>query len=239
MREVIYSIIFHEDKKGWPGKVYDVIMLAAAMLSVVPLMFKTRHPMFDTIDTVSLYVLFLDYILRWIISDFRSKYSKITAFIIYPFTPLAVISLLCILPYLGLLSQGFRVLRLFMIIRMVHYSRTFDLLYRVFKREQKALISVLIIALGYIFVSALLMFTYEPDTFDTFFDALYWATSALTTIGYGDIYPVSDIGKLISMVSSIIGIAVIALPAGIVTAGFMEEIREGQDNKEGANDEQD
>ncbi len=73
-------------------------------------------------------------------------------------------------------------------------------------------------------VSALAMFAYEPDTFDSFFHALYWATTALTTVGYGDVYPVTDVGKLISMVSSLFGIAVIAMPAGIITSSFMEEI---------------
>lgn len=50
------------------------------------------------------------------------------------------------------------------------------------------------------------MFSYEPETFDNFFDALYWATTALTTVGYGDVYPVSDVGKLISMISSLLAL---------------------------------
>lgn len=73
------------------------------------------------------------------------------------------------------------------------------------------------------------MFNYEPDTFNHFFDALYWATTALTTVGYGDIYPVSIVGKFISMVSSLFGIAVIAMPAGIVTAGFMNVFNEDRE----------
>ncbi|MEG0214985.1 MAG: potassium channel family protein, partial [Hungatella sp.] len=85
------------------------------------------------------------------------------------------------------------------------------------------MISVLVIAVAYIFISALIMFCYEPDTFEDFFESLYWATTALTTVGYGDIYPVSIVGRLISMISSVFGIAVIALPAGVVTSGFMNE----------------
>ncbi len=71
---------------------------------------------------------------------------------------------------------------------------------------------------------ALLIFNVEPNSFKTFFDAIYWATVSLTTVGYGDIYPVSDFGRLITMVSSMFGIAIIALPAGIITAGYMTEI---------------
>ena len=70
------------------------------------------------------------------------------------------------------------------------------------------------------------MFNVEPETYNNFFDAIYWATVSLTTVGYGDIYAVSVIGKVITMISSLFGIAIVALPAGIITAGYMEEIRQ-------------
>jgi len=82
------------------------------------------------------------------------------------------------------------------------------------------------LALGYIFISALIIFNVEPSTFPNFFDALYWATISLTTVGYGDIYAVSTTGKIITMISSFLGIAIDALPAGIITAGYMKEIKE-------------
>ncbi len=224
MRHTIYSLIFNKDSRNWAGRAYEAMVSMAAVISIIPLMFKTWHPIFDTIDTFTLYILFLDYIMRWMVHDFRSRYGKPWAFIVYPFTPMAIVGLLCILPSLGLLDQTFRILRMFRIFKVLQYSRMFGLVVRVFEREKKTLLSVLFIAVGYIFISALAMFTNEPETFDTFYDAIYWATTALTTVGYGDVYPVSDVGKMISMVSSIFGIAVIALPAGIVTAGFMEEI---------------
>lgn len=68
------------------------------------------------------------------------------------------------------------------------------------------------------------MFNVEPETYNNFFDAIYWATVSSTTVGYGDIYAVSVIGKVITMISSLFGIAIVALPAGIITAGYMEEI---------------
>ena len=91
--------------------------------------------------------------------------------------------------------------------------------------------TVLTLALAYIIISALVIFNVEPDTFDNFFDAVYWATVSLTTMGYGDIYPVTAAGRIITMLSSLFGIAIVALPAGIVTAGYMEEIeKEGTEN---------
>ena len=68
--------------------------------------------------------------------------------------------------------------------------------------------------------------------FASFFDALYWATTTLTTVGYGDIYPVSEIGRFISMLSSLLGVAVIALPSGVITASYLEELREEKKRKE-------
>lgn len=81
-------------------------------------------------------------------------------------------------------------------------------------------------------ISALIMFNVEPDTFYTFFDAVYWATISLTTIGYGDIIPTTSIGRLITILSAFIGIAIIALPSGIITAGIMSEIQNPESSKE-------
>jgi voltage-gated potassium channel len=78
---------------------------------------------------------------------------------------------------------------------------------------------------GYVLVSALVVYNVEPESFNNFFDAVYWATVSLTTVGYGDIYPVSTIGRIVTMVSSVFGIAIIALPSGVITAGYMAEIK--------------
>ena len=75
-------------------------------------------------------------------------------------------------------------------------------------------------------MAALLVFNVEPETFHNFFDALYWSTVSLATVGYGDIYPVTTAGRLVSMVSSMVGVIVIALPSGIITAGYMEVMKE-------------
>lgn len=86
------------------------------------------------------------------------------------------------------------------------------------------------LVITYIFISALVIFNVEPDTFKNFFNALYWSTISLTTVGYGDIYAISEIGKLITMISSILGVAIIAIPVSIMTAGYLEEI-EKEDTK--------
>ncbi|MBR5950787.1 MAG: two pore domain potassium channel family protein, partial [Actinomycetaceae bacterium] len=72
----------------------------------------------------------------------------------------------------------------------------------------------------------LVIFNVEPETFPSFFDAIYWSVISLTTVGYGDLYPSSDIGRVVAMLSSFAGIAIVALPASIITAGLLEEFSE-------------
>lgn len=119
-----------------------------------------------------------------------------------------------------------RTFRIFRIFKAVRYSKNILLIIKVLKRQKDSLLVVLGLALGYVMVSALIIFNVEPQTFDTFFDAIYWATVSLTTMGYGDIYPVSMAGQVITMLSAILGIAIVALPASIITTGYMEEINE-------------
>ncbi len=234
MRQQIYQMI----KKAEPGdhisRIYDIFIVVVAFVSMVPLMFKDSNPALDMLDIVTVYILFVDYILRWITYDYAGKTKGVKAFIKYPFTPFAILNFVSLLPSMGLLGPGFRVLRLLRIFTVFHYSKHLQYIGRVFKKEAKTLLVVLAIALLYIFISALAIFTYEPETFGSFFEALYWATTALTTVGYGDFSPVTDLGRLISMVSSLFGIAVIAMPAGIVTAGFVEEMNKSKAQKENA-----
>lgn len=115
------------------------------------------------------------------------------------------------------------ILRLF---RFVKKSKSFSVITEVIRRERSVLGVVCLIAIGYIFLMALIVFNVEPDTFDSFFDAIYWACVSLTTVGYGDLYPISTLGRAIAMLSSLVGIAIIALPAGIITGGYIDVMRE-------------
>lgn len=143
---------------------------------------------------------------------------------------MAIIDLLSILPSINMINKGFkalktiRLIRTFRVLRIfksLRYSKNIQIILQVGKNSKKALIAVLYLAIGYIFVCALIIFNVEPDSFNTFFDAI---TISLTTVGYGDIYPITTLGRIITMVSSFMGIAIVALPAGIITAGYMKEI---------------
>jgi voltage-gated potassium channel len=124
-------------------------------------------------------------------------------------------------------------LRIFRLFKFIRYTDKFQVLGRVIRKEKGVLLTVLGVAIFYVFLTALIMFNAEPHinpetgaaTFENFFDALYWATVTLTTVGYGDMIPVTDIGRFVSMLSSLFGVAVIALPSGVITASYLEELR--------------
>ena len=185
----------------------------------------------------------IDYILRWITADYRVG-KQGWSFLIYPFTGWAIIDILSILPGLHILGQGFkifRVARLLKVLRLfkfIRYSDNIRVLGKVIRKEKHILITVLWIAIFYVFLTAIIMFNAEPHinpvtgatTFENFFDALYWATVTLTTVGYGDMIPVTDIGRFVSMLSSLFGVAIIALPSGVITAGYLDELRQRKNN---------
>lgn len=215
-------------------------MLFFIVISIIPLAFREQNIWFEWFDKVSVSIFIIDYLLRWMTADYRMpERPKWVAFLTYPFTAFAIVDLLSILPSVLVVNKAlklFRITRLFKILRVfkfIRYSKNVQLLFKVLRKERHILFTVFWIALFYILITALIMFNVEESAmFEDFFDALYWATTTLTTVGYGDIYPSTDIGRVISMLSAILGVAVIALPSGVITASYLEELRESKNEKE-------
>lgn len=244
-RKALFNIIEYDDehRSRW-STLYDVVMLVMIVISIVPLMFRKQTVAFDLMDRISVCFFIIDYLLRWFTADFKhNKRKPWQAFILHPFTPMAILDLFSILPSVGIFGRSLKVLRVVRLLktlrlfRFLRYSRQIQILVKVLRKEKKILLTVMGIAIFYIFVTALIMFNVESSAegnaiFSSFFDALYWATTTLTTVGYGDIYPVSEIGRFISMLSSLFGVAVIALPSGVITASYLDELREQKKIKE-------
>lgn len=232
-RKRIYEII--EKAKGHDklSSAYDFLMIIIIVISLIPLAFKEDNTFFNVLDKASVSVFIVDYILRWATADYKFGKAGPGSFLRYPFSTMAIVDLVSILPSLSFVSSGFKLLRILRMIRAMRvlrvfkalrYSKSFEIIGNVLKSSKESLFAVCALAGGYILISALVVFNVEPDSFEGFFDAIYWATVSLTTVGYGDIYPVSTLGRIVTMVSSIFGIAIVALPAGIITAGYMNEI---------------
>lgn len=239
MRKRIYNVIEAGNDLDTASKSYDIFMMLCIIISILPLCTHNTSYIFDIIDKITVIVFIFDYILRLITADYKIN-RGIVSFVLYPFSFMAIIDILSILPSLAVLAKGYRLLRIlrllktfkvFRVFKAFRYSKNVNIILTVFKKQKDSLIVVGGFSIAYILISALVMFNVEPDTFKTLYDAIYWATISLTTVGYGDIYAISKIGKFITMISSVLGIAIVALPAGIIIAGYQEELEELRKSK--------
>lgn len=233
MRKRLYEIVAASGSDDRVSTAYDAFMIVLIVVSLIPLAFKDETPFLAGLDKACALIFVLDYLARWMTADYKYGSRSVMSFVRYPFSFMAVIDLLSVLPSFTVMNSGFKVLRtlrMFRALRVLRvfkaarYSRSIQIIIRVLSSSKDALAAVGSLALAYILICALVILNVEPDSFGNFFDAVYWATVSLTTMGYGDIYPVTSIGRLFTMISSILGIAIVALPAGIITAGYMAEI---------------
>lgn len=243
MRKRLFEVIEVGAPEDKLSTLYDSAMMIVIIASLLPLTFKETNDAFKTIEVISTVIFILDYIARWATADYKLN-KGFFSFVVYPFTFMAIIDLVAVLPAFSLLASGFKMLKLFRLLRafrvfrifkMFRYSKSLAIIVDVIRDQKEPLSAVCILAVVYILICALVIFNVEPDTFDDFFEAIYWATISLTTMGYGDIYPVSTVGRIVTMLSSFFGIAIVALPAGIITAGYMSRI-DVSDEEDSEND---
>lgn len=233
MRKRLYEIVELAKEGDTWSNIYDFFMMITIFVSIIPLAFKEQSHILSWIDQITVGIFIIDYILRFITADYKLNKNGPASFIRYPFTPMALIDLISILPSITALNSGFRLLktfrlirtlRVFRIFRAIRYSKSITMFVTVFRKQKESLLTICGVTIAYIIITALIIINIEPESFDNFFEAIYWATVSLTTVGYGDIYPVTTAGRVITMISSIFGIAIVAMPAGIITAGFMDEL---------------
>ena len=234
MRKRIFEIIEVGTEQDKASRAYDLFMMSTIIISIIPLWSHEKPPAFNVIDKVTAVVFIIDYLLRLVTADFKINRGMLS-YLIYPFSFMAIIDLLSILPSLTVLSNGYRLLKIFRLFRTFkvfrvfkafRYSKNITMILNVFKKQKDSLLVVCGFALAYVLISALVIFNAEPETFPRMYDAIYWATISLTTVGYGDVYATSEVGKFITMISAVLGIAIVALPAGIIIAGYQDELEE-------------
>ena len=155
---------------------------------------------------------------------------------------MALIDLFAILPfYIPFLIpidlrvlRALRIVRLFRLFKINRYTTAINKLTKVFRKTSYQLLSSMFIVFLLMIITSVIMYNVEnaaqPDVFENAFSGMWWAVATLTTVGYGDIYPITAIGKFLSAIIALLGIGLVAVPTGIISAGFMECINDEKEN---------
>jgi voltage-gated potassium channel len=215
-----------------------VLNVTAVMLETVPSIDKPLKQFFKDFDLVSVIIFTIEYILRVWSSNHDPKYKhSIHGRLRYMLSPAALIDLLAILPFyihvfVGLDLRILRVLRLmrfFRLFRLTAYTKATKLVTNVFKSRASELMLAFILTSFLIVIASCLVYFVEhpaqPDKFTSIPATMWWSVVTLTTVGYGDMYPITVVGKIFTIMILLAGVALLALPAGIITSGFLDEMR--------------
>ncbi|MCG8612918.1 MAG: ion transporter [Pseudomonadales bacterium] len=237
LRTKVYWWLERPDREAWGPKLLEVALavliilnVSAVILETVDSIYDTWKCTFDLFETGSLCIFILEYLLRlWVVPENAEAPSRLA----WIKSPIAIIDLLAILPALLylLIPIDLRILRTFRMLRLLkltRYSPALGMLLAVFEEEAGAFFAGLfILMLMLIFAASgawLAEHEVQPDAFGSIPEAMWWAVATLTTVGYGDVTPITVAGKLFGALITVIGIGMAALPAGIIASGLNEQI---------------
>ncbi len=241
-RQTIAQLLAVDGKHRYSLHV-DTLLVVLISLNIIAIIlesmedFKARYDFWLTgFDIFSVLVFTIEYILRvWSCVD-MSRFKHLPpekARLRYMLTPLAVIDLLAILPFYLMFFVSFdlrflRAVRLLRVFKLTRYSSAMNLLLSVFKEEAHAFIASFIVLTILLIIASsgiyLLEHNLQPEHFGSIPASMWWAVTTLTTVGYGDAVPITPMGKIFGGVITIIGMGMVALPAGILASGFSEQI---------------
>ena len=250
IKKRLFEIIQPGEENDIPSKIFDICLILLVLLNVCLVIADTFNLpekvqiIFKHIEIVSVIIFSIEYILRiWTAELLYPEKKWIVAKIKYIFSFLAIIDLLAILPFylpfvitidLRVLRM-LRIIRLFRVFKINRYTDALSSIVKVLKNKKNELLSSIFVVILLMIVASVLMFSVEnkaqPEVFKNAFDALWWALATLTTVGYGDIYPITVLGKIFSAIIAILGIGLVAVPTGIISAGFMENINKPNKNE--------
>jgi len=233
--------IFEEPTKHKYGYFIQALIFFNIFVSILIMFLETESSLssymdiFDKINVFNVILFTIEYILRIYSYEFKHQHNKKFTRIKYAFTPMMLIDLIAILPFyltiLGINTEFLRVLRVMRIFKLFKVAKFFqfdDLIIEIIKEKKEEFIFIFIAITILLFTLAPLTYYAEheaqPEVFKSMTDALWWAVVTFTTIGYGDMYPITTAGKIITSFISILAIAFYAIPGSIFTAGLLEKL---------------
>ena len=240
----VYRILEAGHSNDWQSRTFETAMATLIVLNVIAFSVETvpaiaeRHRLFFKVfDLTSILIFTVEYFARlWVCTEHPpyAGLTRVRARLRFARSPFMIVDFLAIAPYYlsFLFPIDLRVLRIFRLLRffkLARYSPAFNTMLRVIASERSALLGVVLVMVGLIIFSASLLYLVEgeaqPEKFGTVPQAMWWAVATLTTVGYGDAYPVTAAGKMLAGLVMVCGLGFFALPVGIIASGFMEEFR--------------
>lgn len=240
----IFEIIEPSKDNDKVSKIFDNFVMILIIINIIAVILESFSNIESKLsyelkifENISVIIFSIEYLLRLYTSDLHfHERKKIKSISKYIKTPMAIIDLLAILPfYLPMLIpvdlRVLRILRLTRILRVFkvnRYTKSLNIIGRVLKRKRNELVITIFVTILLLLLSASIMYLFEngkqPNNFPNIIASMWWAIATLTTVGYGDVYPITIMGKILSGIIALLGVGLVALPTGIISSGFMEEI---------------
>lgn len=227
------------------GYIFQFFIYFNIFVSILILFLETEESLniysdlFQKINYVNIFLFTIEYFLRIYAINYKNHKNRVK----YMFTPFMIIDLLVILPFylsffnvdLGFL-RSLRVLRIFKLFRLAKFVEFDNILAQIFSEKKEEFIFILVASIIILFTITPLVFYFEhdaqPEVFKSMFDTLWWAIITFTTVGYGDMYPITSMGRIFTTLLSIFGIAFYAIPGSIFTSALLEKMNHKKKLKE-------
>lgn len=242
-RKRLFEIIEVGNDLDMASRSYDIINALSIVINLVASILYTFEGIRETfgsilmlIEKVTVAFFFIDYILRVITAKYLHKGdSEVVAIRKYMLSFTGIVDLLSFLPYYlpvfwpggAVAFRMIRIARIFRLFRINAYYDSLNVITEVINGKKQQLLSSVFIILVLMIASSLCMYSLEheaqPEVFTNAFSGIWWATSTLLTVGYGDIYPITVMGKVFGIIISFLGVGMVAIPTGIISAGFVDQ----------------
>lgn len=249
LRYRTYQLLESETGGSLTAKIITWLLILLIVVNVMAAILATEQDFYHSyknalilIELISLSLFCFEYLCRvWCCVE-AEEYQKLSHFkarLKYIFTPIALIDLISVLPFViamffAMDLRALRLIRVLRLLKLTHYFKGFNIFVSVMIKDSKSIIAAMLVMLFLVIIAASLMHTIEgtiqPEAFGSIIQSFWWAVVTMTTVGYGDVVPVTPIGKIIATFIMFIGVVLVALPAAMLAARFSEELRERKED---------